>query len=99
MSGDVVVVGGGVAGLTTGVLLAESGWSVRVWTREPAERTCSAVAGALWWPYRIEPAELVGDWSVESLRVYEELARTPDDTGVRLVGGVMAGATVAGLGA
>ncbi|MET9518953.1 FAD-dependent oxidoreductase [Streptomyces sp. NPDC002994] len=99
MSGEVVVVGGGVAGLATGVVLAESGWSVRVWTREPVERTCSAVAGALWWPYRIEPAELVGDWSVESLRVYERLARTPEETGVRLVGGVMAGTTVAGLGA
>ncbi|MET9512854.1 FAD-dependent oxidoreductase [Streptomyces flavidovirens] len=99
MSGEVVVVGGGVAGLATAVVLAESGWSVRVWSREPAERTCSAVAGALWWPYRVEPEELVGDWSLDSLRVYEELARTPEDTGVRLVAGVMAGTTLAGLGA
>lgn len=99
MSSDVVVVGGGVAGLTTAVLLAESGRSVRVWNREPAERTTSAVAGALWWPYRVEPEELVGDWSLESLRVYEELARTAEDTGVRVVAGVMADTTLAGLGA
>ncbi|MGW7051467.1 FAD-dependent oxidoreductase [Streptomyces sp. NPDC054887] len=99
MNGDVVVVGGGVAGLTTAVVLAESGRSVRVWSRDPVERTCSAVAGALWWPYRIEPAELVGDWALHTLRVYERMALAPDDTGVRLVAGVMAGATVAGLGA
>ncbi|MGX1880870.1 FAD-dependent oxidoreductase [Streptomyces sp. NPDC055287] len=99
MSREVVVVGAGVVGLATAVVLAESGWSVRVWTREPSERTCSAVAGALWWPYRIEPEERVGDWALDSLRVYEELARTPEETGVRRVAGVMADTVSAGLGA
>ncbi|GFN00511.1 hypothetical protein Sfulv_53210 [Streptomyces fulvorobeus] len=74
---DVIVVGGGVIGLTTAVVLAESGRRVRVWSREPAAETTSAVAGALWWPYRIEPAGLVGDWALTTLRVYEELAAAP----------------------
>ncbi|MFJ8198123.1 NAD(P)/FAD-dependent oxidoreductase [Streptomyces sp. NPDC096152] len=87
-SGDVVVVGGGVVGLTTAVVLAERGRRVRVWTREPAERTTSAVAGALWWPYRIEPVSLAGDWALESLAVFEELAARPEETGVRMVEGV-----------
>ncbi|WNM31589.1 FAD-dependent oxidoreductase [Streptomyces sp. Li-HN-5-11] len=87
-SDDVVVVGGGVIGLTTAVVLAERGRQVRVWTREPAERTTSAVAGALWWPYRIEPESLVGDWALQSLAVYEELAARPGETGVRMVDGV-----------
>ncbi|MFE0134104.1 FAD-dependent oxidoreductase [Streptomyces sp. NPDC059037] len=85
---DVIVVGSGVIGLTTAVLLAEQGRRVRVWSREPAERTTSAVAGALWWPYRIEPARSVGDWSLQSLSVYEELAARADETGVRMVDGV-----------
>lgn len=72
--GDVILVGSGVIGLTTAVLLAKRGRRVRVWAREPAERTTSAVAGALWWPYRIEPAALVGGWSLQSLVTYEELA-------------------------
>jgi D-amino-acid oxidase len=88
-SGDVIVVGSGVIGLTTAVVLAESGRRVRVWTREPAERTTSAVAGALWWPYRIEPEALAGEWALESLSVYEELAARPERTGVRVVEGVM----------
>ncbi|WP_433406833.1 FAD-dependent oxidoreductase [Streptomyces sp. CA-146814] len=71
---DVIVLGGGVIGLTTAVTLAERGLRVRVWSRDPAGATTSAVAGALWWPYRIEPAERVGVWALETLAVYEELA-------------------------
>jgi D-amino-acid oxidase len=98
MRGDVIVVGGGVIGLTTAIVLAESGSRVRVWSREAADETTSAVAGALWWPYRIEPQELVGDWSIASLRTYEKLATRPEETGVRLVAGVHAGERLAALG-
>ncbi|MET9845890.1 FAD-dependent oxidoreductase [Streptomyces ossamyceticus] len=96
---DVIVVGGGVIGLTTAVVLAESGRQVRLWAREPAERTTSAVAGGLWWPYRIEPEALVGAWALVSLAVYEELAARPDETGVRMVEGVHGETTLDGLGA
>ncbi|MFI8962155.1 FAD-dependent oxidoreductase [Streptomyces sp. NPDC053493] len=96
--GEVIVVGGGVVGLTTAIRLAERGRRVRVWSRDPVEGTTSAVAGALWWPYRIEPAERVGGWSLASLRVYEELAADPVATGVRLVPGVHADTVLAGLG-
>ncbi|MET8806479.1 FAD-dependent oxidoreductase [Streptomyces sp. NPDC004546] len=94
-----IVVGSGVAGLTTAVVLAESGRRVRVWAREPAERTTSAVAGGLWWPYRIEPEPLVGAWALASLAVYEEMAGRPDETGVRLVDGVHRGTRLDELGA
>ncbi|MGX1134597.1 D-amino-acid oxidase [Streptomyces glaucescens] len=86
---DVVVVGGGVIGLTTAVVLAERGHRVRLWTREPVERTTSAVAGALWWPYRIRPVGSARAWALRSLTVYEELAGRPDVTGVRMVEGVL----------
>ncbi|MFH8799104.1 NAD(P)/FAD-dependent oxidoreductase [Streptomyces sp. NPDC017936] len=86
---EVVVVGGGVIGLATAVVLAERGRRVRVWTREPAERTTSAVAGALWWPYHIEPIASARAWALRSLDVYEALAERPEETGVRLVEGVM----------
>ncbi|MFE9998096.1 FAD-dependent oxidoreductase [Streptomyces avermitilis] len=93
-SGEVIVVGGGVIGLTTAVVLAERGRRVRVWTREPVERTTSAVAGALWWPYRIEPEASARAWALTSFDVYEELATRPGLTGVRMVEGVQGGATL-----
>ncbi|MEU8701431.1 FAD-dependent oxidoreductase [Streptomyces sp. NPDC048680] len=96
---EVIVVGGGVSGLTTAVVLAGHGHRVRVWSRQPAAATTSAVAGALWWPYRIEPQERVADWSLASLRWYEELAARPQETGVRLVGGLHRGERLAALGA
>ncbi|MEU0006915.1 FAD-dependent oxidoreductase [Streptomyces sp. NPDC006314] len=95
---EVIVVGGGVTGLTTAVVLAEGGRRVRVWAREPAGRTTSAVAGGLWWPYRIEPEPLVGAWALESLAVYQELAARPEETGVRLVDGVHQGTRLDELG-
>lgn len=98
MSSDVIVVGGGVIGLTTAIVLAESGRQVRVWCRERARDSTSAVAGGLWWPYRIEPEERVGDWALASLRVYEELALKAEETGVRLAEGLHAGARLDGLG-
>ncbi|MFE0729122.1 FAD-dependent oxidoreductase [Streptomyces antibioticus] len=88
-NGDVVVVGGGVVGLTTAVVLAERGRRVRVWTRDPVERTTSAVAGALWWPYHIEPVAAAQAWALRSLEVYRALAARPEETGVRLVDGAM----------
>ncbi|WP_199831846.1 FAD-dependent oxidoreductase [Streptomyces sp. ERV7] len=98
MSEQMIVLGGGVIGLTTAVVLAESGRQVRVWSRDPVGETTSAVAGALWWPYRIEPAGRVGDWALASLRVYEELAADPGRTGVRLVEGLQSGVRLGELG-
>jgi D-amino-acid oxidase len=89
VNGDAIVVGGGVIGLSTAVVLAERGLRVRVWTRDPVERTTSAVAGALWWPYHIEPKVSARAWALRSLEVYERLAERPGETGVRLVDGVM----------
>ncbi|MGA5900865.1 NAD(P)/FAD-dependent oxidoreductase [Streptomyces venetus] len=90
-SDEIVVVGGGVVGLTTAVVLAERGRRVRMWTRDSAEATTSAVAGALWWPYRIEPLELARVWALRTLEVYEELAAREVRSGVRVVEGVLGG--------
>jgi D-amino-acid oxidase len=93
---EIVVVGGGVIGLTTAVVLAERGRRVRVWTRDPVERTTSAVAGALWWPYAIEPVTSARRWALRSLDVFEEVAASPAVTGVRLVEGVLGEADLDG---
>ncbi|QKV91772.1 FAD-dependent oxidoreductase [Streptomyces sp. NA02950] len=98
MTCDAMVIGAGVIGLTSAIVLAEGGRRVAVWSRDPAGRTTSAVAGGLWWPYRIEPEEQVAAWSVDTLHTFIELAARPEETGVRLVEGTQAGIGVADLG-
>lgn len=88
---EVIVVGGGVSGLTTAVLLAERGMNVRVWSRDRDERTASGISGGLCWPYRIEPQEKALDWAVRSFRNFAWLAEQPELTGVRLVRGTLEG--------
>jgi D-amino-acid oxidase len=84
-SADVLVIGAGVAGLTTAVCLAEAGAHVRVVAKERPEHTTSAAAGAVWAPYRIggDPAR-IDRWSQRSLAVFTALARS-EDAGVRLL--------------
>ncbi|MFI8853064.1 FAD-dependent oxidoreductase [Streptomyces sp. NPDC053499] len=88
---EVVVLGGGVIGLTAAVVLAERGMDVRIWSPDPAGATTSAVAGGLIWPYRIEPEKQALDWAVRSFRHFSWLAEQPAATGVRLVRGRMPG--------
>ena len=72
----VTVVGGGVSGLTCAVRLLESGARVRVIARETGARTTSAVAGAVWFPYRVRPNERTGPWGAIGYERFERLART-----------------------
>ncbi|GAA3854912.1 FAD-dependent oxidoreductase [Streptomyces sedi] len=87
---EVLVVGGGVSGLTTAVVLAEAGRPVRLVSDRAPEHTTSAVAGALWEPYLAEPRERVADWAFATLPTLTELACRPAETGVRMVEGVKA---------
>ncbi|MGX7760774.1 FAD-dependent oxidoreductase [Streptomyces angustmyceticus] len=86
---DVTVVGGGVIGLTSAITLAEDGHRVRVVSRDAADRTTSAVAGGLCWPYRIRPFDRAVQWSVRSFEVLAALAERPRETGARMVTGTM----------
>lgn len=98
MRDEVIVIGSGIIGLTTAVLLAERGHRVAVRSAEPAEGTTSAVAGGLWWPYRIEPEDRVAEWAVRSFEAYAGMAEEPGTTGVRMVPGLQLGAELPGLG-
>jgi len=86
---DVLVVGAGVAGLTSAVCLAEAGHRVQIRTAAPPAQTTSAVAGALWEPYLVESGGRVWDWCRTTLAELTTLAGVAD-TGVRLVSGVEA---------
>lgn len=88
MSERVLVAGAGVIGLTCAVRLAEAGYDTHVLARDLPLETTSAVAGALWLPYRAEPLADVSRWALRSLEVLTELAMV-GGTGVRLRTGVL----------
>ncbi|MFI0406343.1 FAD-dependent oxidoreductase [Actinomadura sp. 3N508] len=88
---DVLVIGAGVVGLTTAITLAESGLRVRIHTADPPDGATSATAGAMWWPYRVEPYERAKEWALKSFDVLADLAASPAVTGVRMADGIEAG--------
>ncbi|MFL6129558.1 MAG: FAD-dependent oxidoreductase [Mycobacteriales bacterium] len=90
----IVVVGGGVVGLTCAHRLVRVGHEVEVWSRDAVEDTTSAVAAALWYPYKPQarlrpghlPEERVTRWAAVTYDMLSILAVRPE-TGVRLVRG------------
>ena len=81
-----IVAGAGVVGLTCAVRLLESGHRVDVLARDLPLETTSAVAAALWYPFRALPQDRVTAWSGASYAEFVGLAGEPD-TGVRMVTG------------
>jgi D-amino-acid oxidase len=88
----VIVVGAGVVGLSCAVRLLEHGHHVDVVARDLPLETTSAVAAALWYPYRARPYDRVAGWARTG---YAELARLAElgardggpETGVRMRAG------------
>lgn len=85
----VLVIGCGVSGMTCAVLLAESGFDVRVVAADDALETASASAGAMWTPHPVGPAGRVLAWAH---RTYQDLASIAlrEDAGIRMLDGVNA---------
>lgn len=80
------VVGAGVVGLTCAVRLLEAGHRVDVLARDLPLETTSAVAAAIWYPYRALPQDRVTAWSGASYAEFIGLAGERG-TGVRMVTG------------
>jgi D-amino-acid oxidase len=76
MREQVGIVGAGVSGLTCAVLFAERGYHTTIFAEEIGQRTTSAAAAAIWFPYDAEPAGAVVAWSLETFKVLRELSGT-----------------------
>ena len=80
----VTVVGAGVVGLTCAVRLLEECHRVDVLARDLPLETTSAVAAAIWHPYRAAPQDRVLAWSRTTYGVLAALAAEHPDCGVRM---------------
>lgn len=59
---DILVIGCGVSGLTTGLCLLEAGYSVRIWEKDLPPHTTANIAAAVWHPFKAPPSDKVAAW-------------------------------------
>lgn len=79
----ITIIGSGVTGLTVGVVLLEAGYDVTIFFKDKYFETTSNVAGAIWFPYEINPQERVNKWALRSYEKFAELAQT-ENSGVSI---------------
>jgi D-amino-acid oxidase len=82
----VTVVGAGIIGLTTALTLEERGHEVRIVAAATGPLTTSAVAGAVWFPYRAGPPARVAVWAAHTRTWLEQLGADPA-TGIDVLTG------------
>ena len=78
----ITVLGAGVSGLTTAIVLAEEGHEVTILAAD-TEETTSHAAAAIWLPYHVA-ADQIDEWALETRDVLTSLASDPA-TGVSLI--------------
>src|SRR6267143_923205 len=81
---SIAIVGAGVSGLTCAILFAERSCRTEIFAEETGERTTSAAAAAIWYPYDAEPADSVIAWALETYKVLVGLSRD-SQTGVSMI--------------
>jgi D-amino-acid oxidase len=84
-SKQVSVVGGGVVGLTTAILLQRAGCRVQVFAEKAGLASVSGVAAALWHPFRSDPPALVSRWAARTREHYNKLAAEDSSAGIDLI--------------
>lgn len=58
-----IVLGAGVSGLSTGVLLLKNGYKVTIWAKDLPPNTTSNKAAAVWYPYLCFPRDKAIPWA------------------------------------
>jgi len=71
---QVTIIGCGVIGLSCGITSLERGWETEIIARDLPPHTDSNKAGAVWFPFKAAPQDLVGKWSAVAHRVFSDLA-------------------------
>lgn len=85
MSSEIIVLGGGVSGLSCAIRLQERGFQVRIITRDLPLQTTSQVAAAIWYVYSAYPLDKAQGWARRTLTELHHLVDHAPESGVSLV--------------
>ena len=72
---DIGIIGGGIIGLTCGVVLADAGHQVTIYSRTPFEASTSWAAGAVCYPFGVEETQRSIDWFLYTYNKVGEMLR------------------------
>ena len=78
---NILVIGGGGIGLSSGICLLEDGWDVTIYSTEFSPNTTSDVAAALWYPFLSAPVEKTDAWGSRTYDILK-LLTADEDTGI-----------------
>ena len=78
MEKNVLVIGGGVIGLSSGICLLQDGWDVTIYSTEFSPNTTSDVAAALWYPFLSAPVEKTNIWGSRTYDILKLLVAEKD---------------------
>lgn len=74
---EILTLGAGVSGLTTGILLLKEGFGVTIWAKDFPPDTTSNKAAAVWYPFIVRPPDRANEWAKASLEVFQEILNDP----------------------
>lgn len=69
---SITVVGSGIVGLTSAILLQEAGFKVKIIAKEQYEKTLSSKVGAIWFPFEVHPKESTNKWGSLAYKRYQK---------------------------
>lgn len=76
---QILVLGAGVSGLSTAILLLKAGFQVQIWAKDFSPNITSDIAAAIWYPYLCEPKDKAVVWGSYTLEYLREHV-IPDPT-------------------
>jgi len=85
MIDTIIVIGAGVSGLSTSILLLEAGFEVEILAKEFSPQTTSDKAGAVLHPVLAEPKDKVIQWTRETDAFMRDHILKDDESGSTLI--------------
>lgn len=68
---EILILGAGVSGLSTGILLLKKGYSVEIWAKDLPPNTTSNKAAAVWYPYLCFPRDKAIPWAKNTFEYFQ----------------------------